>query len=203
PPVKSLLILSTANRNALLPTTVSRCQTVALRDTARKFDFGDAPELFAVLESLCLPASPDIAEAEAGAEALIAIFGRIKENAAAAVEARYAGRLEALKAMDDTALTKRLMEQIADDSAGEYRLMRGRYIEAIQAYCGELYMMSRGVPAADLPFPGIVGQVAGMTVPPECGDRMLREADILAKAMRTSAMDELILRAFAFAVVIG
>ncbi|MBQ6352637.1 MAG: hypothetical protein IJJ28_05175 [Lentisphaeria bacterium] len=144
PPPDTTLILCTANPAALLPTTRSRCQIVKLPDRGCRYDFEGAPQLFKALFDCCFAPGRDLVTAEAAAQAILEISGRLSSVAEAAAEQDFAPEMELVGQLDDAAMLKRLAARRDDAAKGEYMRRRGVFVSAICTFCAQIYLLSRG-----------------------------------------------------------
>ncbi len=198
PPPQTLLILTTGNPAALLPTTRSRCQQISLLTNRCRFDFSGASELFAALGMLFRADRGDLAAAEAGATALIRIAGGLSSDATDRTAGEWEGRIAAAAQSGDSGLAKRVELQAADAGYGAYMKERAQFLAAIQTFCSELYMLSAGVPRSDLANPEVFeGVELPAVVDPARGAMALREAEELLFTLRFNVPEELALRTFA------
>ena len=197
PPPQTLLILTTGNPSALLPTTRSRCQLVPLLTNHCEFDFAGKEAVCAALAGLCFESRGDLAAAEAGAGALIRIAAGLSADAAARVAEEWAPRLAAAEQAGDPGLLKRTRALVDDAAAGAYMKERGLFLETIRTFCAQLELVAQGVNPADLANPELF---AGLRLPPltpEQAELFRREAEELLFTLRFNVSEELALRTFA------
>ena len=198
PPPDTTLILCTANPAALLPTTRSRCQIVKLPDQGCRFDFEGAPQLFKALFDCCFAAERDLVTAEAAAQSILEISGRLSAVAEASAEQDFADEMELVGQLDDAAMLKRIAARRDDAAKGEYMRRRGVFVSAIYTFCAQIYLLSCGVPFADLPNPEVFD---GLRPPEQIsltrGEFVLREAEELRYTLLFNVSEELALRSFA------
>ena len=197
PPPDTTLILCTANPASLLPTTRSRCQIVKLPDDGCRFDFDGAPRLFKALFDCCFGPERDLAAAEAAAQTVLEISGGLSAVAESAAEEDFAAEMELVGQLDDAAMLKRLAARRDDAAKGEYMRQRGRFVSAVYTFCAQVYLMSRGIPLAELPNPEVFdGLRPPEPIPPEQGEFILREAEELQYTLLFNVSEELALRSF-------
>ena len=198
PPPDTTLILCTANPASLLPTTRSRCQIVKLPDDGCRFDFDGAPRLFKALFDCCFGAERDLAAAEAAAQTILEISGGLSAVAESAAEEDFAAEMELVGQLDDAALLKRLAARRDDAAKGEYMRRRGYFVSAVYTFCAQVYLLSCGVPLAELPNPEVFdGMRPPEKIPPALGEFVLREAEELQYTLLFNVSEELVLRSFA------
>ena len=198
PPPDTTLILCTANPASLLPTTRSRCQIVKLPDDGCRFDFDGAPRLFKALFDCCFGTERDMVAAEAAAQTILEVSSGLSEVAESAAEEDFAAEMELVGQLDDAAMLKRLASRRDDAAKGEYMRQRGYFISAVYTFCAQVYLMSRGVPLAELPNPEVFdGLRPPEKIAPEQGEFVLREAEELQYTLLFNVSEELALRSFA------
>ena len=198
PPPDTTLILCTANPASLLPTTRSRCQIVKLPDQGCRFDFDGAPQLFKALFDCCFSSARDLVTAESAAQSILEVSGRLSSVAEESVEQDFAAEMELVGQLDDAAMLKRLASRRDDAAKGEYMRRRGIFVSAIYTFCAQIYLLSCGVPFAELPNPEIFDGLR----PPEAisvklGEFVLHEAEELRYTLLFNVSEELALRSFA------
>ncbi len=195
PPKETFIILLSANVSALLPTTRSRCQLISLAVEHQKIAFPGSDALFRILNQLIVHADGDLGTAEENAAQLIALFGKLSDEAEAKSEEEFADQFKVAKQMEDPVLLKNLEERRQDSASGEYMRMRKQLLSAIHTFAAECYMLSSGIPAADLPNPEVfAGDAPAFTA--ERGKAILDEAETLLSTLRFNVPEELALRSF-------
>ena len=198
PPPDTTLILCTANPASLLPTTRSRCQIVKVPDDGCRFDFDGAPRLFKALFDCCFGSERDMVAAEAAAQTILEVSSRLSEVAESAAEEDFAAEMELVGQLDDAAMLKRLASRRDDAAKGEYMRQRRFFISAVYTFCAQIYLMSRGVPPAELPNPEVFdGLRPPEKIAAEHGEFVLREAEELQYTLLFNVSEELALRSFA------
>ncbi len=202
PPEETFIILSTANVSSLLPTTRSRCQLISLAVEHQSVTFPGAETLFAALNHLISCETGDLGAAEEGAATLIALFGKISDEAEAKSEEDFADQFKVAKQLEDPVFLKNLEERRQDSASGDYMRMRKMLLSAIHTFAAECYMLSQNIPADDLPnrevFPGELPKLD-----PARGKAILDEAETLLSTLRFNVPEELALRSFAVNLVMA
>jgi hypothetical protein len=104
----------------------------------------------------------------------------------------------------DTAMAKRLEKQQDAEKAGAYMRLRTAFLSAIQAYAGEVFLLSMGVEKNALPNPELpVFPPDGGKVDGERALRMSKAADELLFNLRFNVNEELAIRDFALRTAMG
>ncbi len=198
PPPETLLILTTGNPAALLPTTRSRCQLLTLPENRCELEFAGIGEVFEALWLLFFESNGDLALAEEGAGVLIRAAGSLSADAAGKIGRDWESRMNSASQAGDPALVKRLEKQRQNMADGAYMKERGRFLAAVHTFCAQLFLLSQGADFADLSNPECF---AGRTLPPEIPQERaamaLREAEDLLYTLRFNVSEELALRTFA------
>lgn len=204
PPPETLLVLTTGNPSALLPTTRSRCQKLLLPEARVEYDFPGHGELAEALHGLFFAVSGDAVRAEALAVRMIAVAASLKGNAENETESAWAERIR--QAADlDPALAKRLEKQQSASASGEHMRLRGAFLSCIRDFAGEVYMLSSGADPASLPNPELpVLPREGERLPsPAEAERMLGNAEELLFTLRFNVNEELAIRDFVLNTALG
>ena len=196
PPPETLIILTTGNVSALLPTTRSRCQQLSLPENRVEFDFSGHEELGAVLCDLYWQGRGDILAAERAAARLIALAGRLRTGAETQIQEKWQGKLAAAAAVDP-AMTKRLEKQQESAAAGAYMKSRSAFLAMIHTFFAQLYLLAMGVSREDLANPEIMILPPDASLDPERAAKVLREAEALLFNLRFNVNEELAYRTFA------
>ena len=198
PPPDTLILLTSGNPAALLPTTRSRCQPLTLPGNRFDFDFAGSGEVFQALHRLFFETDGDLGRAEEEAGVLIRIAGALGADAAEKTERDWEPRLAAAAQTGDPALVKRLEKQRQNMADGAYMKARARFLAAIHTWCAELFLLSQGAAFSDLPNPECFeGREPPCPVDPERAAAALREAEDLLYTLRFNVGEELALRTFA------
>ena len=198
PPPDTLLLLTSGNPAALLPTTRSRCQPLTLPGNRFEFDFAGSDEVFQALHRLFFETGGDLGRAEEEAAVLIRIAGALGAEAAEKTERDWEPRLAAASRAGDPALVKRLEKQQQNMADGAYMKSRARFLAAVHTWCAELFLLSQGASFADLPNPEcFAGNAPSGSVDPERAAAALHEAEDLLYTLRFNVGEELALRTFA------
>ncbi len=195
PPPATLLILATGNPAALLPTTRSRCQLLPLLENRCEYEFAGFETLVKALNFLVFQSQGNLARAEAAVTKICEIAAGLSGEATALTMAQWETRLNGAAQAGDPALVKRIELQAQDASYGAYMKERSKFLSAIHTFCGELYLLSEGVPFEDLPNPEFFPEVPA-AVDAGLGRLALREADDLLFTLRFNVNEELALRTF-------
>ncbi len=196
PPRGTMIMLTTGNPSALLPTTKSRCQHLQLLENAVCFDFAGAKELFASLERLFFAGRGNMVVASQEASSIIAISQSLKSNSAAIVEAEWEERI-ASAAEYDPQYAKRLKERQEDAASGAYMRLRKDFLSAIHSYASQLYILASGGTIENLANPEIMGEGVKGRIDFDHAEKFLKEADELLYNLRFNVNEELALRNFA------
>ena len=197
PPPQTLLILTTGNPSALLPTTRSRCQLVPLLTNRCEFDFAGKEAVCAALAKLCFESRGDLAAAEAGAAELIRISAGLSSDASARIAEAWKSRLAAAEQTGDPGLVKRTRTLVDDAAAGACMKERGLFLETIRTFCSQLELLANGVSVTDLANPELFENLPLPELEPERAELFRREAEELLFTLRFNVNEELALRTFA------
>lgn len=203
PPPDTLLILETGNPGVLLPTTRSRCQQISLPGNHISYTFDGADRLFAALAKCCFGGA-DLTAAEEAAREIIAVAGGLAAAAEERIKESYQHDIEAAAAQEDRSFMKRMEERRDNAASGEYMRDRGAFLSAVDSFCSQVFMLSRGIPPEAMPNPELFD---GITLPEriseEEGDRILQESTELLRVLRFPVNEELALRTFAVNLAFG
>ncbi len=197
PPPETLLILATGNPAALLPTTRSRCQLLPLLTNHCEYNFPGFDELVKSLNQLALNARGNLALAEEQAAVLCKVAAGLSSDATERSAAEWEGRIAAAAQAGDAAFIKRIETLALDAGYGAYMKERGLFLSAIHAFASQIFLLSSGVPAGELPNPELFPDGAPEKIDPEFGAMVLREAEDLLFTLRFNVNEELALRTFA------
>ncbi len=198
PPPETLLILTTGNPSALLPTTRSRCQLLPLLENRCEFGFAGAERVFEALHTLLFEARGDLARAEEAAAGLLGVAAGLNAAAGGGVEKAWEERLAAAAQTGEKSLVKRMEELAADEAFGACRKERLLFLSAIHTFCAQVFLLASGAPAGELANPEVfAGRKLPERIDSGLGLLAVREADDLLYTLRFNVSDELALRTFA------
>lgn len=204
PPKETTLILTTANLSSLLPTTRSRCQVLALPDNFCRFDYPWFEEVRQALFELCFTCANDVVKAESCTQSLLAVAGKLADEAEAAAKDEFADQLNVAKNSGDNALVKRMEKRLESVSSGAYMQQRRKFLTLLGTFCQQIFLLSGGIAPAELPNPELfAGMKLPETISPQRGEKILQEADDLLNVLRFNVSDELALRTFALNIALG
>ncbi|MDD3153749.1 MAG: hypothetical protein PHS41_02695 [Victivallaceae bacterium] len=198
PPPATMILLVSANAEALLPTTRSRCRLIHLTENFRTYDFPGAPEVVSVLTELFFSAGGDPARVENCAGRLIAASSRLRAEAAENMSEEFSARMESA-AEQDASFVKQLSEQQEDAASGEYLNERKVFLSAIHTFFAQLALLAAGVPAETLPNAELLPESAPIPDAKKA-EKALAAAESLDKVLKFNVSDELALRKFAYEI---
>jgi DNA polymerase III delta prime subunit len=195
PTPDTILCLTTAQPQRLLPTIRSRCQIVALRRNRRSYAWAAEQGLPDILAPL-RPRAGATAGLEAGAR-LAALFAQLHERAEACVEEQQDANWDVV-ADGDEALQKRLKTLLEARVEAEYRRLRQALEDAIQTWYLQVYLLAAGVSPAALPHPELFPDGALEQPPPPRPDalRAVHAVERLLACLQTSVDERLAIDAF-------
>lgn len=202
PPPETMIILTTGNPAALLPTTRSRCQHLQLLENRIEFDFEGAKTLFEALGSLFFRCSGDLVSAEREASRIISVSAELRGDSEARAVADWSERIARATELDP-ALAKRMDKQQQDAASGEYMRLRKDFLAAIHTYCAQLYLLSSGAALSELANPEIMLIPADAKIDQRRAEHVMKQADELLFNLRFNVNEELALRNFAIQSALG
>ncbi|MDD5727853.1 MAG: hypothetical protein PHV59_04730 [Victivallales bacterium] len=202
PPRNSLLILTTGNPAALLPTTRSRCQELLLLENHCDFNFENSRELFAALATLQFKAGNNMALAEQCAATLINIAGNLKNSAQTSTEKEWESRLEYAAELEGP-MRKRIIARFEAEVAGEYIRKRNYFNSALHTWFAQTWALASGTRPETLANPEIFQD---LEIPEQIDEPNARNAlkavDKLLFELQFNVNEELALRSFCLNVAI-
>ncbi|MBR2508801.1 MAG: hypothetical protein IKB71_03550 [Lentisphaeria bacterium] len=151
PPPESMIILVTGNSGVLLPTTISRCRSIVLPAGHINFDFAGAEKLYPLLFD-AFNAGNDSVKLEQCAAGIIEIAAALKDEAEKENELLWKDKINAVKEIDER-IAKKMTKSMEDSGAGLYMSKRKMFLNAVQCFFSELFMLSQGAEVKALPNP--------------------------------------------------
>ena len=151
PPPESLIILTSGNAGMLLPTTISRCRTITLPAKHIKFDFAGAEKLYPLLYE-AFTAGANALQLEKSAMGITEIASALKDEAEKESENQWRDKINAIKEIDER-IAKKMQKSMEDSQSGLYIGKRKMFLNAIQCFYSQLFMISQGISIPDLPNP--------------------------------------------------
>ena len=112
PPRDTFFILATANPSSLLPTIISRCQTILLLTNKCAYTFAGTADLFKVLHTLQFEAKGNLVKSETCAQQIILISQGLQAEAKAEEEPKWEERLSRAKEFQTKSQIKQLEEKL-------------------------------------------------------------------------------------------
>ena len=198
PPRDVMLLLLTTHPQRLLPTIHSRCQKVLLLNNKFEYDKLVPEEYLQTLATLHRNAGTRIALRAVAA--LQELFGTLQAKAKETVEANWDPQWDDLAA-EDKSLRKQVEKQKTDKIATEYLRLREVYLNTLQAWFQQRYLVAAGVPEATLPQPEFLPYAKDAATPrlEEAEEDNLAVSTFL-RALKANVPEELDLAAFALQV---
>ena len=143
-------------------------------------------------------------KAESCTQSLLAVAGKLADEAEAAAKDEFADQLNVAKNSGDNALVKRMEKRLESVSSGAYMQQRRKFLTLLGTFCQQIFLLSGGIAPAELPNPELfAGMKLPETISPQRGEKILQEADDLLNVLRFNVSDELALRTFALNIALG
>ncbi len=197
PPPESVIILVTGNAGTLLPTTVSRCRTTVLPAKHIEFDFKNATDLYSSLYK-AFTANGDSVILEQCAAAIINIASSLKEEAEQQAAAQWTDKIEAVKEVDER-IAKKMIKSMEDSSSGLYMSKRKMFLNAIQCFYSQLFMLSQGITPDFLPNPEFFENISiDGKIDEDKALNAVKQSEKLIAAFNFSVNEALTIRSFIF-----
>lgn len=196
PPPESLIMLVTGNAGILLPTTISRCRAITLPAKHIDFDFAGADKLYPLLFDAFN--AQDGQTLERTAAAIIDIASSLKEEAEKENEARWLDKINAVKEIDER-IAKKMTKSMEDSGAGLYIGKRKLFLQAIQCFYSQLFMISQGISVQNLPNPEFFDNIQlNASTDPDKALRAVELAEKMNAAFFYAVNEPLAIRSFIF-----
>lgn len=194
-----MFLLLTTKPQYLLPTIRSRCQNVFLRTNRMDYTRSVPAEFLEILSTMHRCAGAGVALA--ASRELGAIFSKLKKQAEQTVKANANPEEKALTKGD--AAMKRQLEVLEEARvATEYLRLQAAYLDAIQAWFRQRYLLATNVPEELLPQPELLPLMKrdtrkGTTAEAE---QDLQFVETFRRALRAKVPEDLCLDAFTLAI---
>ncbi len=200
----TLFILLTTAPHKLLPTIISRCQKMVL--STSRYDYAKDPgeDFLKLLSPLHRGAGTRVALAQA--RRLTAVFKALKAQAEKTVDKRnfadanYRDLLEQTK--KDPSLKEKLKEANAGAVFSEYSQQREKFLDALQSWFRQRYLLASGVPREKLPQQEMLP-----FMPPEADPKSplesqedMQEIDTFQRALQAKVPEELAFEAMTLTI---
>jgi hypothetical protein len=197
PPRDVMLLLLTTRPQLLLPTIHSRCQKVLLLNN--KFNYNNlVPKEY--LETLAtLHRNAGTRVALRAISALQELFGGLQAKAEETVKANWDPQWDDLAA-EDKSLRKQVEEQKKNKIATEYLRLREAYLNTLQAWFQQRYLVAVGVPETSLPQPEFLPYAQGAAPTREEAEEDNETVRTFIRALKANVPEELDLAAFALQI---
>ena len=204
PPEKCAFVLTSGNPSLLLPTTRSRCQILRLTDSACIYRFPGVEQLPGILTDLLFGERKSLPVAGECASSLLTIANGLSETAEKLVNEKWKPKLDASENLDSTG--KKLLEKrVNGEISCEYLRLRDEFLSCLHTFFAQAILFREGVAFELLPNKELFA-------PPFPLERLketeidylyhiLEFAEVLLRAMRTNANDDLAIRAFCLKAV--
>jgi len=200
PPDNCIIILSTANPSALLPTIRSRCQLITLLENRCVFSFNDNDLVFKALHNLWFNPGRNLTLGANAAKALLAVAGNLEAQCKKQCDDEWVTQIQQAKEIEP-ALAKTLEEKRDNAAAALYLKMRNEFLEAINTFSAQIFLLSAGVTLAELPNPEVFDNLPlPENIWPEAAEKFQQLAADLLFNLRFNVNEELAVRSFALEI---
>ena len=197
PPPESLIMLVTGNSGILLPTTISRCRIIDLPSLHIEFDFAGAEKLYPLLYQ-AFNANNDTLQLEQCAAAITDIAAALKTEAEKETEEKWQSRIDAIKEIDER-IAKKMTKSMEDSGSGLYIGKRKMFLNAIQCFYSQLFMLSQGIDISVLPNPEFFNNITLTTaIDADKALNAVQAAEKLVFNFNFSINEALAIRSFIF-----
>ena len=199
PPANVMFLLLTTRPQFLLPTIRSRCQNILLRTNSIDYSKLVPPRYLEILATLYRGAGTHAALA--ASRELTELFGGLKEEAEETVNENWDPSMDEL-AKNDKSLKKEMEELKVARIATEYAHLRASYLDSLQAWFSQRYLLAAGAPEHLLPQQEFVPL---MKTAPKTPTTLEAEADLefvetFRKSLRANLPEDLCLDALTLAI---
>lgn len=200
----TLFILLTTAPHRVLPTIVSRCQKMVLATSAHDYAKDPGEDFLELLNPLHRGAGTRVALAQA--RKLTEVFKALKKQAEGAVkerllaDANYRDLQEQLK--KNPSLRKKLEETYEGAVLTEYSQRREKYLDTLQSWFRQRYLLASGVPREKLPQQEMLPfmpEEANPKSPLEAQEDM-QEVDVFQQALLAKVPEELAFEALTLTI---
>ncbi|MCP4180673.1 MAG: hypothetical protein GY756_23170 [bacterium] len=155
PPKNSYFILVSENPSTLLPTVISRCQTISLLSNQCSYEPDLCEKLFGLLKDIVLSEKKSVSRAYEYSEELSALFSDIYKNSESQIALKWGDKYITLG--EQPARLKKLLTQKFDaEVSANYIKSKDKFINGIYVWFAELYQMTLGVKHNELSNPEII-----------------------------------------------
>ena len=197
PPPESLIMLVSGNSGMLLPTTISRCRIIDLPSRHIDFDFAGADKLYPLLYQ-AFNANDDSLQLEQCAAAVSEIAASLKEEAERETELQWQEKIDAVKEIDER-IAKKMIKSMEDTGSGLYIGKRKMFLNAIQCFYSQLFMLSQGIEISALPNPEFFDNISiSSDIDADKALNAVQAAEKLIFSFNFSVNESLAIRSFIF-----
>ncbi|MGN0867801.1 MAG: hypothetical protein ACI4SG_09030 [Oligosphaeraceae bacterium] len=195
PSPQVMFLLLTTRPQALLPTIRSRCQTLLLPSNQRDYGQLVPREFLEILGRLHRGAGAKVA-LNASRELLL-LFGQLKEQAAENTKGGFDPELEE-QAKKDKTLRDEMKKRQEAREATEYAKLLGNYLETLQSWFYQRFLMASGIPRERLPQQEFLPFLPPDTPAPSLLEAQedLKLVEQLRRALHAKVPEDLCLDAF-------
>ena len=203
PPRDTFFILATANPSSLLPTIISRCQTILILTNVCDYTFAGTNDLFTVLRKLQFEAKGNLVKAETCAQEIISIAKVLLDEAKSEEEPKWDSRLTAAKESNTSkAQFKQLEEKMKAAVQASYLTKRKQFLSGIHTWFAQVYQISCGANQNHLANESILIDVPTIqnSISEEMAFKDLDKSEELLENLNFNVSEELALRNFSLAI---
>lgn len=203
PPPSSFIIIITANPSSMLPTILSRCQSILL--LRNRIGYMDK-KISGIIPLLGRLVSGDqtISNAEGCASAMIALSDGLHDFAEEKIKAKWKPLFKESEYLEKAG-RKQLEKRFEAAVESEYIMMRDSMLSLIHTWSAQAYMMTCGIPLDSLANPEIFPDTGNNFTPARQKKAygMMRKSEDLLQVLRWNVNTDLALREFCMGVVFG
>jgi DNA polymerase III delta prime subunit len=200
----TLFLLLTTAPHRVLPTIISRCQKMVLATSSYDYAKDPGEDFLKLLSPLHRGAGTRVALAQA--RKLVEVFKAIQKQAADIVknrniaDANYRDLLEQVK--KDASLKDKIEKLNEGDVFTEYSQQREKYLDTIQSWFRQRYLLASGVPREKLPQQEMLPFMPPETDPksPLEAEEDMKEIDVFQRALQSKVPEELAFEAMTLTI---
>ncbi len=200
----TLFILLTTTPHRVLPTIVSRCQKMVLATSAYDYAKDPGEDFLKLLSPLHRGAGTRVALAQA--RKLTEVFKAIQQQAKQTVDdrnkmdANYGALKEQLQ--KNPSLRKKMDETNAGAVFSEYSQQREKYLDTLQSWFRQRYLLASGVPREKLPQQEMLPFMPREADPKSALEAQedMKEVDVFQQALLAKVPEELAFEAMTLTI---
>ena len=156
PPKSTSFILASGKPGSLLPTVISRCQTIHILTNKCTYNFSDNTKLFELLLNIAVNRKGTLSAAVNASDEFIGMLANLRVEAENSVHVKWKKRLDSIENIEQNSIKNMILKRYEASIEAQYRLLREQFLNAVYSWFAQVFQIESGVEFQSLANPEVV-----------------------------------------------